>query len=286
VRILYFSDVHCEIREGYTRLDTGWTKLYPLALGPDLTDFVHSEPVDACILAGDIAHTRETRGVSTLLYAQQVHTMLACPVIVVPGNHEYYGGSFEEDRADLLAAASVPGVTVLDRHESILPFGDRKLRVLGATLWTDYALTGDKVLGMMTAAQSLNDHRMIKLRSGHGRPRMFTPRDAHDEHMASRTWLLERLDEPFEGETILVSHHVPHSHARHPAFPMDPVSCCFMSDCTDVIEKAAEVGAKAWIFGHHHWSLKTDLFGVKLLAAQYGYPRENSNWSGVGVLEL
>jgi predicted phosphodiesterase len=132
VKILYFSDVHIEIRADDSRVP--WTDIYPLDLGPDLSAFVGA--VDLVILAGDIGTIRPRGNVSTVGYAEQVGAYLRCGVIVVPGNHEYYRGLFEDDR-DALIATNVPGVTALDRGEILVPFQGRSLRVLGATLWTD-----------------------------------------------------------------------------------------------------------------------------------------------------
>ena len=60
------------------------------------------EAVDLLVLAGDIGRVRSTRNVSPLTYAEQAADFLGCRVILVPGNHEYYRGAFDEDRAALL----------------------------------------------------------------------------------------------------------------------------------------------------------------------------------------
>jgi hypothetical protein len=133
MRILHFSDVHLEVRA--RQAPSSWTGA-PLGFGPDLSAFVGR--ADLLVLAGDIGRLRSTRNVSPLSYAQQAAAFLGCRVILVPGNHEYYRGSFDGDHAALLAA-EIPGVTVLDRGEARIG----ALRVLGATLWTDYAVTGD-----------------------------------------------------------------------------------------------------------------------------------------------
>jgi hypothetical protein len=125
MRILYFSDVHLEVRE--RQAPSSWTGVLPLGFGPDLSAFVGR--VDLLVLAGDIGRLRSTRNVSPLSYAQQAAAFLGCRVILVPGNHEYYRGSFDGDRAALLAA-EIPDVTVLDRGEARIG----ALRVLGATL--------------------------------------------------------------------------------------------------------------------------------------------------------
>ncbi|MEO8166565.1 MAG: hypothetical protein ABI619_14335, partial [Betaproteobacteria bacterium] len=81
-KILYFSDIHIEIREKDPGL--AWTGIQPLALGPDLTAFAGT--ADLLVLAGDIGRMRSRRDVSTLRYAEQAAAYLRCPAVVVPGN--------------------------------------------------------------------------------------------------------------------------------------------------------------------------------------------------------
>ena len=277
MKVIFFSDVHIEIRESESRVP--WTETYPLDLGPDLT--AHAGTVDLAVLAGDIGTVRPLRGVSTLGYARQVSEFLGCPVVLVPGNHEFYGGNFDDDR-DALLSAQTPEVTVLDRGECFLEGSSGRLRILGATLWTDYSVAGDQMLSMLEARRWINDHRRIRRRGG----AFFGPEDALAEHVLSRAWLAGKLAEPHTGFTLVVTHHVPHSAARHPAFPVDLLSGAFYSDCTDLITAAAEARVVAWIFGHHHWCMEIEVGGVRLVSAQPGYPRDQTGWGGPGVLNI
>lgn len=278
MRILYFSDIHTEIRESQTRI--GWVNIYPLDLGPDLSAYVGD--VDLAILAGDIGTIRPTRSTSAGLYAEQVSSYLGCPVVFVPGNHEYYGGVFTEDRDTLLADVR-PGATFLDRGTAFFPHPSGRLRILGATLWTDYSVLGNAPVAMDRARGSIRDHRAIELTKG----QVFRPEDALVEHNKSRAWLFDRLEEPHEGPTIIVTHHVPHPAARHPGYPADdPLLPIFCSDCTDLIDLAAGRGAVNWIFGHHHHRTDVVVSGVRLLSAQLGYPRERAGWTGPGLVEI
>jgi 3',5'-cyclic AMP phosphodiesterase CpdA len=280
MRILYYSDIHIEIRESETRPYPDWTDVYPLRLGPDISEYVGT--VDLVILAGDIGKIRGTRSISALLYAQQVAESVICPVVLVPGNHEYYGGSFPDDR-DALISEDRPGVTVLDRGIAYFPHPAGRLRILGATLWTDYAILGDVERAMDRARGSIFDHRRIATSNG-GR---FRPEDALVEHILSRDWLLKCLEEPHVGPTIIVTHHVPHFLARHPHYPSDdPLVGAFCSDCSQIIDSAARSGVPAWIFGHHHHCIDLSVSGVRLLSAQTGYPREFTGWAGPGLMTL
>ncbi|MGH8736951.1 MAG: metallophosphoesterase [Burkholderiales bacterium] len=276
-RILYYSDIHIEIREKDP--GPGWSDVQPLALGPDLTAFAGT--VDLVVLAGDIGRMHSQRNVSTLRYAEQAAAYLGCPALVVPGNHEYYRGSFDDER-DALLAARVAGVTVLDRGEARYSLGPGPLRVLGATLWTDYAVLGDAERGMREAGQKFEDHRLIARRGG----RPFLPQDALAEHRLSRAWLARELARAHDGPTLVVTHHVPHSAARNPKFGTTSLSPAFDSDCDDLIAAAAGAHAVAWIFGHHHWSQEIEVGGVRLVSAQLGYPGEDTAWNGPGILSI
>lgn len=274
MRILYFSDVHLEVRE--RQATSLWTSVLPLGVGPDLSPF--AGVADLLVLAGDIGRLRSTRNVSPLSYARQAAAFLGCRVILVPGNHEYYRGSFDEDRAALLTA-DIPGVTVLDRGEARVG----ALRVLGATLWTDYALTGDPAAAMAAAAGEIHDHRLIRRRADDAG---FTPADALAEHRLSRAWLGDRLATPHAGPTLVVTHHVPHPAACHPVHGLNELAPAFCSDCGGLIAAAASACAVAWIFGHHHWSQAIEVHGLRLLSAQPGYPGEDTHWTGPGRLEI
>ena len=276
-RVLYFSDVHIEIRERDT--SSPWCRTLPLGHGPDLSSFAGA--VDLLVLAGDIGRVHSTRNVSPLSYAEQAAGFLGCPVILVPGNHEYYRGSFDEDRTALLAARR-PGVTVLDRGAALIAHGTARLRVLGATQWTDYAAAGDRAAAMEAAEREIQDHRLIRRRAGSRR----LPEDALSEHRLSRAWMAVKLAEPHDGPTIIVTHHVPHLSACHPRHGLNALTPAFCSDCDDLIAAASAAGAVAWIFGHHHWNQRLEVHGVKLLTAQPGYPGEDTGWTGPGVLIL
>ncbi len=60
--ILYYSDIHIEIRE--KEGGEGWTSRYPLALGPDLRAYTGKAAL--LVLAGDIGRMRSRRNVSTV----------------------------------------------------------------------------------------------------------------------------------------------------------------------------------------------------------------------------
>ena len=262
MRIGYMSDLHVEM---WTRRQAAWCGEGPLCWGPD----VRGAQADVVILAGDIGLARDG---SAPDYRLQLEQYLGVPVFLVPGNHEYYGSDFQLAHEKLIG------------HEDIL---DRRavnlgaLRILAATLWTDYAVAGDQSVALSTAAGVLNDHKVIRINS-----RAFHPKDALLQHATSRQWLVDRLAERHNGHTLIVTHHCPHPAVSNTKFPLDALSGAFCSNCDDVIEVAARAGVGGWIFGHDHHCCDMAHGGVRFLSAQRGYPGEDTGWTGMGILTI
>ena len=85
---------------------------------------------DVVILAGDIARPRE---------AVAWASGFAKPVLYVPGNHEFYGGSIEGTVEELKRLCAGTAIHVLDNDEVTID----GVRFLGTTLWTDFMLFGE-----------------------------------------------------------------------------------------------------------------------------------------------
>lgn len=188
---------------------------------------------DLLVLAGDIASG--TRAVD--LFARW-----PVPVLYVMGNHEAYGRDLEALEDELRLAAAGTQVRFLENDRLELD----GVRFLGTTLWTDYALyaaDGDAVATAMEEAGSfMVDHREILL----GRQR-FAPVDARRRHQAARDWLATELARPFDGPTVVVTHHGVHPGSIHPRFAGKSINAGFVSDLGPLLEQA-----DLWIHGHVH----------------------------------
>jgi hypothetical protein len=131
------------------------------------------------------------------------------PVVHVAGNHEHYGslrrrgghlgGTIAELRA--AAAASAGRVTFLERETSTVA----GVRFVGCTLWTDYELFGDPAEDMAHAEIAMTDYETIACRPGV----RFTTNDARREFMPAVGFLQAELAQPFDGPTVVITHHLP-----------------------------------------------------------------------------
>jgi len=225
---------------------------------------------DAVILAGDILPGDE----APRWAARDAVFGSAKPVIFVPGNHEYYGGQMQSINSRLQAgSAAAPNVHLLAPGELHLDGG--RVRVLGCTLWTDYQVPvrrfGSELasasLAMEVAGARLNDHRAIGIiRSGDIEKRL-SPEDALDLHMCERQWLLSKLGEPFQGKTVVVTHHAPSSGSIASKFAADLLTPAFVSNLP---EEFFEVPV-LWIHGHTHTSFDYRRGKTRVVCNPRGY---------------
>jgi Icc-related predicted phosphoesterase len=182
------------------------------------------------------------------------------PVLYVAGNHEFYGKEIEPARAELARTAKGSRVRFLDNAAT--EFGG--VRFLGATLWTDYRLYGDVLQQQMMdgAQRELRDHQVIRTKAGR-----FTPVDALKQHRSARDWLTAELAQPYDGKTVVITHHGPHPASIHPRYAGSPLNASFVSAGLDALLAQADW----WLHGHVHDSFDYPLAGCRVVANPRGY---------------
>lgn len=223
---------------------------------------------DVLVLAGDISSVPDG-----LMWASS--TEVAPNVIYVPGNHEYYGAHLHKAALSMRGTAeSISGFHLLD-NDSVVIGGTR---FLGTTLWTDFELNGTDAIRRSLAAASnyLNDFRCIRF----GSTGWFIPQDSVVLHRAAVEWLTGKLSQPFDGSTVVVTHHCPHPMSVAERFRGDLLSPAFCSDLSALIEAYRP---DVWIHGHTHdefdyvvpWSDGTG--GTRIVCNPCGYPGERED---------
>jgi predicted phosphodiesterase len=225
---------------------------------------------DVVILAGDI-HV-QTRGIE---WAAQAFRR---PVIYVPGNHEYYGGHFKNTLAKMKDRASDTQVHVLDRGEVTIG----GVRFLGTTLWTDFSATGNLVLAALEARQRMTDYRRIRAANY----RRLRPSDVVEDHRKAVTFLRAKLAEPFEGKTVVVTHHAPSTRSIAARFRDDVghLNAAYVNRLEDLLGPPISV----WVHGHTHTSFDYELLGTRVVCNPRGYiPYEpNPDFDPAQVVEI
>ena len=226
------------------------------ALDPPSTD------ADVVVLAGDIARPEEA-----IAWADS----LCKPVLYVPGNHEFYGGSITGTREALARCAAGTNVQLLDDGEAVID----GVRFLGTTLWTDFRLFGDgpeRAGAMEIGRRLLRD--FTRIRNEDDSPSPFTPADAAALFDVQSRWLEARLATRFAGPTVVITHHAPSRRSIHPRFADSPLNACFVSDAEHLLDGAR---VRLWIHGHTHDSFDYVVGGTRVVCNPRGYAPKGVN---------
>ncbi len=236
---------------------------HPLALPDPLPDF------DALVVAGDVSD--DLRASVEWLGRALDGRQGSRPVVLVPGNREFWG---DGDIAEILARgrelAARAGIALLSDDGLRVDDGrGTGLYILGATLWTDWALHGSRraTLARGHARHHLGDCRRIR-RAG---ALPYLPHDAGGAHARSRAFIEDVLgsigaqatgfraspvalvqDARPGDRAVVVTHHAPSARALPPEvlpeLADEWVGASLASDLEGIMDGW---GAPAlWIHGH------------------------------------
>jgi calcineurin-like phosphoesterase family protein len=196
---------------------------------------------DVIVLAGDV-HTKNR----SVEWARTFVNDPAKPVILVAGNHEFYGGHFDRTLDKLRGSALGTNIHFMEDERLVLG----NVRFLGCTLWTDFRLYGEDAsaaVRMREAQNGMTDFRVIRATPTY---RALYPADTVRRHERSRAWLANALSEPFDGKTVVVTHHAPSARSVPVKYEGDSLTPAYASN----LEHLMGPGVSLWIHGHTHSS--------------------------------
>ena len=254
MRLQILSDLHIDVVGGFTPAP--------------------ADGVDVVIVAGDV----QDGAVKGLAFLRR-HIPHPTPIVFVHGNHEFYGHAVVEERAAAINAAATHAIALLDDASVVLG----GVRFVGATLWTDFCLNGEgmQVIDMAIARERMNDYRRINLQN---RPwQRFTPEATLAMHRRSRAFIWETLAQPFDGPTVVVTHHAPHPRSIHTRFERAAVNPAYVSDQTAIMTRFRP---QIWVHGHVHDCFDYTIDETRVIANPRGYGSENPTFDPGLVVEI
>lgn len=221
-----------------------------------------SNTADVIVLAGDIGLRTEGVTWARKSFPKQ-------EIIYVAGNHEFYGSQRSHVIEDIQNACAENGIHFLDDDVLQLQDSNTKtsIRFLGATLWTDFLLFGADLKSKCLSYGELYLNDFRKIRDG---GRNFSPKKSIQLHEKSLAWLQQELDSPFNGKTVVVTHHLPSMLSVAERYKPDLLSACFSSELTHLFGKMS-----LWIHGHTHDSYDYQMNGTRVVCNPRGYVRSN-----------
>lgn len=215
------------------------------------------------VLAGDI-HTK-ARGV-----AWAAQTFAGIPVVYVLGNHEGWGGHWPSTVAKMKEAAADTNVHVLHRDQAVI----EGIRFLGATFWSDFSAWPNRQEALDSAARVTHDPNAPGMRDFRkitvGGYRRLHPADVLRFNKDDRDYLIQASAVPFDGPTVIVTHHPPVLAAmKHPA--SEPNDATYASDWEQGVRQLAPA---AWLYGHTHAPRYLQVGSTLLASHAVGHPEE------------
>jgi predicted phosphodiesterase len=183
-------------------------------------------------------------------------------------------------------------INFLENDSVILSTRDgEQVKVIGATLWTDFRLHEDqgtdRQAAMIKAMQAMNDYRHCHGGyDGDGKLQTLRPAQTLEWHEQSVEYIVEELRKPFDGIRVVVTHHSPARECLNPKFQKNvedrKVSASFGSDLSWICEDD-ELAPDLWVSGHGHNSFSFEIGRTLHIGNPRGYHKsgggsENRNF--------
>ena len=175
-------------------------------------------------------------------------------VLIVPGNHDFYGGS------DVLAYGDSWSKEILSNvhyyQNKVVRFDDTDFIL--STLWS-YIPPQDEYF----VSRGLNDFRQI-LYGG----RRFTVEDFNVEHQKCLAFIKRSVAESNAKHVVVVTHHVPSLAVVAPEHKGSLLNSAFATELGDFISDSR---IDVWIYGHSHANIEATVGNTRIVSNQLRY---------------
>lgn len=239
--IQYCSDLHLEFYENREFL-----KENPLQVQGDIL-----------LLAGDIIPFPEMDKHKTFFNEmadkfEQVYW--------IPGNHEYY-------HFDAAKKMGMINERIRNNFSLVnnITLHQGKVRFIFSTLWSAISPGNE-----WDISREMNDFRLIKYNQGR-----FTTTQYNEFHAEAVNFIKEEVNKEHEGETFVVTHHVPTLLNYPEQYKGSSLSEGFAVELFNFIESSK---IDYWLYGHHHANIpEFRIEKTLLLTNQLGYVNCNEH---------
>ena len=230
---------------------------------------IHEQDYDLAILSGDVGNG------SVGLEWVKARLPKDKPIFYVPGNHEFYNMDYHQYLE--YAEAQTAGTNIIFANRKT--FEQNGIKLIGATLWTDFNLDQSIFTSTFYAKRRMNDFIIAHYE---GAPLM--PEQTIKFHEQDLEFIKNEID-PTK-INIVVTHHVPCTNSIDPKYKGDPLNPAFTSDLSDVIDKFKP---QYWIHGHTHSSFRYRIYDTEVICNPRGYcsrGTENPEFNPGLILEV
>ena len=207
------------------------------------TDFIRNTDSDIIVLAGNIGcgFKQESEFAAEIAQSHQK------PVIIVTGNHSYFGHNLYNMQKSW-RDAEIDGVNYLDNTKNFVHNG---VNFVGGCLWVDYSR---KTLCMVA---KMKEYTEISV----SRRGLFTPDIATYQHILLKEHIKNNVLE--DHKNVIVTHFPPSYQSCDEQYKKYPISCHFATEMDEFVEK---MGAEAWVHGHSQLSYDYKIGETRIVA--------------------
>jgi len=235
---------------------------------------------DVMICAGDLL----VKGIVPTLEWLATTVVPRVPVVVVAGNHEYYGASLLSSIDEARAFADqIPNLHFLENSAAFVD----GVKFVGGTLWTDFRLgSRDPALTMYQAEHGPLGHRMSdykRIKYSKKPFRRFKAIHAYRLHVETREYIAAELRSDPDKRTVVLTHHAPSVRSIAERDRDDVLSGCYASDLEPLIW---ETHPLMWVHGHIHRRVMYNVGNTRIVANPRGYPGEQSGFDMSLTVEI
>jgi len=189
-------------------------------------------------------------------------------VYYIPGNHEFYGHTMEK-WCEEFQFGMQPHPEGDNFEFALLDMCYEELegvRFIFGTMWAD---GGTSLADQAMVGRYLRDFYVIKTKQNNQKePRRYTVPDMVRIHKRQRKQLEGFLAQPFDGKTVVITHHMPSYRLCHPRFGGE-ANGGFAGNLDLIL--ATDNAPELWIHGHTHDTIDTTLWKTRIVCNPSGY---------------
>lgn len=203
-------------------------------------------------------------------------------VVMVAGNHEFYGHEYY---------LVLENWKKIEDEISNFHFLNNEvryfdgIRILGGTMWTSFANKNQVIMDY--CGHRMNDYSSIKIMDN-GNLEYFSPDYAAKLHSDFVLFLLNELNKPYSGSTVVMTHHSPGDFLKleRTYYPKnDRTNYAYYAGLNSIIEQN---NIELWVHGHCHISYDYFIGNCNVLCNPRGYAgyRLNPEFDDDYIIEL
>lgn len=184
-------------------------------------------------------------------------------VVYIAGNHEFYHNEYSKV-LDFWENKFQGGNFTFLENDHYTNY-DEGYRIFGATLWTNVV----DPFNVWHGRKIMTDYQVIKFNHmGSGHIRNLNVQDTNNFHLYTIQKLQQWLQVPWEGKTIVMTHHLPHPLCVQEKWKGNNLNDFFMTNLDNIIER---FDIDYWVHGHTHDNVDVTVHGTRILCNPMGY---------------